>query len=148
MKGAIYSENRYPSFLRSQGSSSHRFSRSDFKQSLKCSTDTTLLLTRRQTHNLGRLPELRAHEVSVGRHGDVHGGPQLGADLDGAVDWVRHEVADEVLVDRGVLVHRHEGLLRQDVVEAGSPLPRSQASRRGAVVHHEGHPAGVHEGVQ
>jgi hypothetical protein len=98
--------------------------------------------------NLGRLPELRAHKVGVGRHRDVDGGPQLGADLNGTMDRVRQEVADEVLVDRGVLVHRHEGLLRQDVVEARRPLPGSQASRCGAVVHHEGDPTGVHERVQ
>jgi hypothetical protein len=75
--------------------------------------------------NLGRLPELRAHKVGVGRHRDINGGPQLSADLDGTVDWVRQEVADEVLIDWGVLVHRHEGLLRQDVVEARRPLPGS-----------------------
>lgn len=75
--------------------------------------------------NLGRLPELRAHKVGVGRHRDVDGGPQLGADLNGTMDRVRQEVADEVLVDRGVLVHRHKGLLRQDVVEARRPLPGS-----------------------
>jgi hypothetical protein len=34
--------------------------------------------------NLGRLPKLWADEVRVGRHRDVNGGPQLGADLDGA----------------------------------------------------------------
>jgi hypothetical protein len=94
------------------------------------------------------LPELRADEVRVGRHRDVNGGPQLGADVDGAVDGVGHEVADEVPIDRGVLVHRDEGLLGQDVVEARRPLPGPQASGGRAVVHHEGHPTGVHEGVQ
>jgi hypothetical protein len=52
-------------------------------------------------------------------------------------------------VDRGVVfVHRGEGLLGQDVVKARCPLPGPQASGRRAVVHHEGHPTGVHEGVQ
>jgi hypothetical protein len=83
--------------------------------------------------NLGRLSELRAHKVGVGRQRYVDGGPQLGADLDGTMDRVQQEVADEVLVDRGILVHRHEGLLRQDVVEARRPLPGSQASRCGLV---------------
>jgi hypothetical protein len=66
-----------------------------------------------------------------------------------SVARVGHEVDDEVPVDRGVVfVHRGEGLLGQDVVEARCPLPGPQASGRRAVVHHEGHPTGVHEGVQ
>ena len=72
----------------------------------------------------------------------------FGTDSNGTMNKVGHEVAYEVLVDLRIRVDCHESLLGQDVVEARSPLPWSQASNCGAVVNHECHSASMHEGVQ
>lgn len=64
------------------------------------------------------------------------------------MDGVLQESAEGLLVDRRVSVDGGVRLLLQDVVKARRPLAAAKAGCVGAVVHHEGHAASVHVGVQ
>mmetsp|Transcript_34561 Transcript_34561/g.87392 ORF Transcript_34561/g.87392 Transcript_34561/m.87392 type:complete len:346 (+) Transcript_34561:220-1257(+) len=80
--------------------------------------------------------------------GDVDGGAHLGALGQRLVHGVLQELGDDLGLDALLGVNGGEGLLLQDVVEAGSPLAGAQAGGVRAVVHHEGDAARVHVGVQ
>lgn len=86
--------------------------------------------------------------VVVAAHGDVHGWAHGGAGGQRPVHGVALELGDDLRVRLHTVVNGHIGLLVEDVVEPRGPLAGAQAGGVGAVVHHEGHAAGVHVGVQ